>query len=434
MGAARDGVAPPAADRRPCGRWSPRSSVSSSPPGSALPATSPSPTRPTARCVGGGAPEVTFPATPTATMAVVDDAGDLASLAVLAVRPATTATRAAAARSCPCRSAPTRRAGSGRAPAAQRDRRPVRGRVARRRGARAARRRHRRDDGRRSRTSCAALLAPIGADRGRPAGGRHDGPTERCCSRPGAQTLDSPTRSPTLLSATDPDLSGADRYPIDVAVWQAIADAVGDGSTTESRRTVGEVPDVEAGARPGARRGRSRCSRCARRRSSASTQPAGRRRRRPRSRRGARDLRSRRSRQGRRTESRVQLPRRQPLLRRAAADGASRLDVAYTATDALLGTESNVVSVDTRRARRRAATVIEVDDESLVPAADDAARACSAPWRCASPTRGSPGSTSSSPSAPTTSPGSTPPRRPRPSRRRRRAVDCRRRDLGGAAG
>ena len=37
--------------------------------------------------VGGGTPEVTFPATPTATLAVVDDAGDLASLAVFAIRP-----------------------------------------------------------------------------------------------------------------------------------------------------------------------------------------------------------------------------------------------------------------------------------------------------------------------------------------------------------
>ena len=37
--------------------------------------------------VGGGATEVTFPATPTATLAIVDDDGDLASLAVLAVRP-----------------------------------------------------------------------------------------------------------------------------------------------------------------------------------------------------------------------------------------------------------------------------------------------------------------------------------------------------------
>ena len=38
--------------------------------------------------VGGGSAEVTFPATPTATMAVLDDAGNLASLAVLTVRPA----------------------------------------------------------------------------------------------------------------------------------------------------------------------------------------------------------------------------------------------------------------------------------------------------------------------------------------------------------
>ena len=37
--------------------------------------------------VSGGPPEVTFPATPTAAVAVVDEAGNLASVAVLAVRP-----------------------------------------------------------------------------------------------------------------------------------------------------------------------------------------------------------------------------------------------------------------------------------------------------------------------------------------------------------
>ena len=37
--------------------------------------------------VGGGEPEVTFPATPTASLAVLDDSGQLASLAVLVARP-----------------------------------------------------------------------------------------------------------------------------------------------------------------------------------------------------------------------------------------------------------------------------------------------------------------------------------------------------------
>ena len=75
--------------------------------------------------VGGGTPEVTFPATPTATLAVVDDDGDLASLAV-ARRPARRRrpTPARGGRSSRYRSAPTPRAASG--PNARRSTRPWR--------------------------------------------------------------------------------------------------------------------------------------------------------------------------------------------------------------------------------------------------------------------------------------------------------------------
>ena len=52
------------------------------------------------------------------------------------------------------------------------------------------------------------------------------------------------------------------------------------------------------------------------------------------------------------------------------ADGVSRLDVAYTATEAVLGSDANVVSVDTSSGEAGAATVIEVGDENLIQAAN----------------------------------------------------------------
>ena len=51
------------------------------------------------------------------------------------------------------------------------------------------------------------------------------------------------------------------------------------------------------------------------------------------------------------------------------AGGATRLDVAYTATEALLGVDANVISVDTSAGEAEASTVIEVSDESLAAAA-----------------------------------------------------------------
>ena len=48
---------------------------------------------------------------------------------------------------------------------------------------------------------------------------------------------------------------------------------------------------------------------------------------------------------------------------------ATRLDVAYTATKALLDAGANVISVDTTERAAQPKTVIEVSDESLVPAA-----------------------------------------------------------------
>ena len=51
------------------------------------------------------------------------------------------------------------------------------------------------------------------------------------------------------------------------------------------------------------------------------------------------------------------------------AGATTRLDVAYTATEALLGVDANVISVDTSAGEAATPTVIEVSDESLAAAA-----------------------------------------------------------------
>jgi hypothetical protein len=50
-------------------------------------------------------------------------------------------------------------------------------------------------------------------------------------------------------------------------------------------------------------------------------------------------------------------------------NGPTRLDVAYTATEALLGEDANVISVDTSAGEAASPTVIEVSDENLAEAA-----------------------------------------------------------------
>ena len=61
--------------------------------------------------------------------------------------------------------------------------------------------------------------------------------------RAGPQTL-TPSRVAELSSATDPTTTGADRYPIDVAVWAGVADAVGDG---DDEAPASSVPGADVG-------------------------------------------------------------------------------------------------------------------------------------------------------------------------------------------
>ena len=161
-----------------------------------------------------------------------------------------------------------------------------------------------------------------------------------------------PDEVAAVLSAADPTVAGADRYPIDVGVWRAIADVVGDGlatplaspADTTAGAAGGQDPTSSAWSRPG----RSRCSRCARRRSSASTATLA-----------ASTLPPSTVPEvlvifGHVAPSKVAAPNPGYNFRVVSrfsddqlAGDATRLDVAYTATEALLGVDANVISVDT---------------------------------------------------------------------------------------
>ena len=192
----------------------------------------------------------------------------------------------------------------------------------------------------------------------------------------GRQTL-SPDQVAEVLSVTDPNMTGADRYPIDVAVWEAIADTIGDGlstpltseadPSTSAPAADAEVPiDVVAAVMSGP----------------VSVQPL---RSSPivsldRNPRGVDAAALDRAEVlvifGHIAPSKVAAPNPGYNFRVVSsfsddqlADAATRLDVAYTATEALLGVDANVISVDTSAGQADAVTKIEVGDESLVAAA-----------------------------------------------------------------
>ncbi len=324
--------------------------------------------------VSGGPPEVTFPATPTATVAVVDQDGNLASVAVLAVRPGDDdERRGGTVVPVPISADSSGGFGTERMPLNETvalfgpetlaDEVPallgvgidelivV-------------------DEG-----ELAELLAPIGAVQVdlpaavTDAAGRQVAPA-------GPQTL-SPDQLAEILSATDPDLTGADRYPIDVAVWGAIADVVGDGLATPladpaSPPAGGTLADpaapddVLSAVTSGP----------------MSVQPL---RSTPivsldRNPRGVDAAALDRAEVlvifGHIAPSKVAAPNPgynfrvvSPFSDDQLADAATRLDVAYTATEALLGVDANVISVDTSAGEADTVTVIEVSDENLVAAA-----------------------------------------------------------------
>jgi hypothetical protein len=181
----------------------------------------------------------------------------------------------------------------------------------------------------------------------------------------------SPDEIAAVLSAADPTVPAADRYPVDVAIWRAIAEVVGDGlasplaapfDTTAGQETGSEVPSLLTSGPMAIQPLRSTPI------VSLDRNPRG--------------------------VDAVALDRPEVLVlfghvapRKVAApnpgynfrvvssyaddqlDGPTRLDVAYTATEALLGVDANVISVDTSAGEAAAPTVIEVSDESLAAAA-----------------------------------------------------------------
>ena len=324
--------------------------------------------------VGGGPPEVTFPATPTATVAVVDQNGNLTSVAALAVRPGDDDHRRGGT-VVPVPVSADSSGGFGT------ERTPLNETVALFGPETLAEEVPALlgvgidqlivvDEG-----ELAELLAPIGSVQVdlpaavTDAAGRQVAPA-------GPQTL-APDQLAEILSTTDPKLTGADRYPIDVAVWGAIADVVGDGLATplgapaspsagDSVADAAAPVDVLSAVTSGP----------------IAVQPL---RSAPivsldRNPRGVDAAALDRAEVlvilGHVAPSKVAAPNPgynfrvvSPFSDEQLADAATRLDVAYTATEALLGIDANVISVDTSPGEAENVTVIEVSDENLVAAA-----------------------------------------------------------------
>jgi hypothetical protein len=324
--------------------------------------------------VGGGTPEVTFPTTPTAALAVVDDAGVLSSLAVITVRPGVDDDPGRGGSVVPVPISADSSGGFGpeRLPLDETvalfgaeslaDEVPVLLGV----GIDDVLVVDQRD--------LAGLLAAIGTiDVDLPEPVTDGAGRELFAAGPQSLTAD---EAAAVLSASDPRVTGADRYPIDVAVWHAISDAVGEGlelpavasggsSVTSTPETTGSIEVVERLVSGPIAVQPLRSTPIV----SLDRNPRGV---------DAVDL--------DRAEVVVIFGHIAPgkvaapnpgynfrVVSRFADDqlrgGASRLDVAYTATEALLEGGSNVISVDSAEGEAAAATLIEVNDESLVAAA-----------------------------------------------------------------
>jgi CBS domain-containing protein len=308
--------------------------------------------------VGGGVREVTFPATPTASLAVLDNAGHLASLAVLVARPddGDEPGRGGTVVPIPISADASGGFGDERLPLGETvalfgpesltDEVPnllgvgVDGLVVV------------------DEQELAQLLAPLGPI-------AVDLPTAvrdssgRQLAAAGPQTLD-PDEVAAVLSATDPTISGAQRYPIDVVVWRALADAVGDGVGTPAPGDVfGRVTAGPVAVQP------LRSSPIV----SLDRNPRG-------VDAAALDRAEVLVMFGHIAPGKVAAPNPGYNFRLVSRFGddqlpgdVTRLDVAYTATEALLDAGANVISVDTSERAAEPKTVIEVSDENLVPAA-----------------------------------------------------------------
>lgn len=308
--------------------------------------------------VGGGVREVTFPATPTASLAVVDDSGHLASLAVLAARPSDGDDPGRGGTIVPIPISADSSGGFGdeRLPLSETvslfGPESLADEVPNLLGVGID------DLAVVDEAQLAQLLAPIGPI-------SVDLPTPvrdssgRQIAAAGPQTLD-PEAVAAVLSATDPTISGAQRYPIDVVVWRALADAVGDGSTTQAPADVfGRVTSGSISVQP------LRSSPIV----SLDRNPRG-------VDAAALDRAEVLVIFGHIAPGKVAAPNPGYNFRLVSRFGndqlpgdATRLDVAYTATKALLDAGANVISVDTSEHAAQPKTVIEVSDENLIAAA-----------------------------------------------------------------
>ena len=323
--------------------------------------------------VGGDTPEVMFPATPTATIAAVDRDGKLASVAVLAVRPGDDdEQRGGTVVPVPISADSSGGFGAERTPLNETvelfgpetldDEVPMLLGVGIDELIVV------------DEDELADLLAPIGAVEVDLPVAVTDAGGE--VAPAGAQTL-SPDQLAEVLTATDPNVAGGDRYPIDVAVWGAIADVVGDGLVTP----LGTAPDPPT-SDPDADAATPDDILTAVTSGPISVQPL---RSSPivsldRNPRGvdaaALDRPEVLTIFGHIAPSKVAAPNPgynfrvvSPFADDQLGGAATRLDVAYTATEALLGAGANVISVDTSAGEADTATLIEVSDENLVAAA-----------------------------------------------------------------
>jgi hypothetical protein len=326
--------------------------------------------------LGGDEAEVTFPDTPTGVIAVLDDSGDLSSLAAFAVRPRTDGEPGRGGSVVPVPVSADASGGFGT------DRLPLNETVALFGPDSLA------DEipvmlgvgidqyfvlGRDELTEMLAPLGPIEVTL--PSAVTDATGTE--VAPAGTQRLDAEQLAAVLTSA-DPAVRGTDRYPVDVAVWQAITTAVGDGlaaplSVEEGPGTTGLAGEASSRAPLLEQLTGGPISVQPLRATPITGLDVN-----PRSVDTVRlDPAELAVIFGHVAPSRVAAPSAGYNFRVVSSLGddqlppdVSRLDVAYTATKALQAQQANVLSVDTSAGEADTATVVEVSDESLVAAAE----------------------------------------------------------------
>jgi hypothetical protein len=326
--------------------------------------------------LGGDVPEVAFPVTPTGVIAVVDGGANLTSLAAFAIRPASEDAitgRGGTVVPVPISADASGGFGTERLPLNETVNlfgiSSIADEAAVLLGVTI-------DQVTVVETSdLADVLAPLGTvDVDLPAAVTDSSGTQLAAA--GAGTL-GVEQVAAILGAHDPDTTGADRYPIDVAVWSGIAETVAEGLDSPLARpesaqaaagagAVGEAEDLLAQLTSGP----------------ITVQPL---RNAPIvsldvNPRGVDAVALDRAEVavvfGHIAPSKVSAPYPGYNFRIVShfddselPDGVSALDVAYTATKALIGMESNVLSVDTAPGEADSVTVIEVNDDILVVAA-----------------------------------------------------------------